>query len=155
MPTPLQVEVVAAEGKVWAGAAASVIARTTEGDIGILPGHEPLMAILAPGAATVTTPQGKSEIIAVSDGFISVFENRVSLLSSFAELAEEIPLEEARTTVGKLRRAIKEGTAAISEAREYNRAIAQLRAAGQYEAKQKGQPYAEITPRPIQILPGD
>ena len=47
---PLEVEVVSADRVVWSGDAINVIARTVEGDIGILPGHEPLLALLVPGA---------------------------------------------------------------------------------------------------------
>jgi len=65
MPNLLQVEVVAAEGKVWEGQAVSLIARTTEGDIGILADHEPFMAALVQSAVQVTTPEGMDEIIAV------------------------------------------------------------------------------------------
>lgn len=155
MPNPLQVEVVAAEGKVWEGQALSLIARTTEGDIGILADHEPFMAALVPSAVQVTTPEGVDEIIAVSDGFISVFRNRVSLLSSFAELAQEISVDQARVTVANLHDRIDSSEASTDEAREYNRALAQLRAAGQYQAKMRGQSYSEITPQPAKIAPGD
>ena len=103
----------------------------------------------------VTTPEGIDEIIAVSDGFISVFRNRVSLLSSFAELAQEISVEQARVTVANLHERIDSSEATTDEAREYNRALAQLRAAGQYQAKMKGQSYSEITPQPAKIAPGD
>ena len=61
MPNLLQVEVVAAEGKVWEGQAVSLIARTTEGDIGILADHEPFMA--APRRASTRSsrcPTGSS-----------------------------------------------------------------------------------------------
>ena len=47
--TPLRVEVVSAQGLIWEGDAVQVIARTTEGDIGILANHEPFMGILVPG----------------------------------------------------------------------------------------------------------
>lgn len=100
-------------------------------------------------------PGGIDEIIAVSDGFISVFRNRVSLLSSFAELAQEISVEQARVTVANLHERIDSSEATTDEAREYNRALAQLRAAGQYQAKMKGQSYSEITPQPAKIAPGD
>ena len=57
--TPLRVEVVSAEGLIWEGDAVQVIARTTEGDIGILANHEPFMGILVPGAAEVFTTDGR------------------------------------------------------------------------------------------------
>ena len=51
----LHVDVVAAEGRVWSGAASLVVARTTEGEIGIMPGHESVLALLASGPVTVHT----------------------------------------------------------------------------------------------------
>jgi len=72
----LRVEVVAAEGIAWEGDALSVIARTTEGDIGVLPNHEPLLAALVPCAAEVLTTDGNREVVAIDGGFISVADNR-------------------------------------------------------------------------------
>ena len=55
---PLRVKVVAADREVWSGEAVNIIARTTEGDIGILPGHEPILAALVPCAVTIITADG-------------------------------------------------------------------------------------------------
>ena len=68
MSTPLEVTVVAAEGRVWEGRAISVVARTTEGDIGILANHAPIMAALVPCAVKITRVDGVTEVVAVSDG---------------------------------------------------------------------------------------
>ena len=58
---PLRVEVVSADRLVWSADAINVIARTVDGDIGILPGHEPVMAVLAPCAVEIVTADGRSE----------------------------------------------------------------------------------------------
>jgi F-type H+-transporting ATPase subunit epsilon len=92
----LQVELVAADRLVWSGQATSVIARTTEGDLGVLPGHAPLLSVLVPGVIDVTTVDGESWVAAVDGGFLSVADNRVSLLSERAEMSHEIELEKAR-----------------------------------------------------------
>ena len=55
----LNVSVVSADQEVWSGEAAMVVARTVEGEIGILPGHEPMLAILAGGEVRVTLPGGE------------------------------------------------------------------------------------------------
>ena len=68
----LFVDVVAADRRVWEGEALSVIVRTMEGDIGILPNHEPVLAVLVPSAAEVLTADGKREVIAVDGGFSTV-----------------------------------------------------------------------------------
>lgn len=83
----LFVEVVAADRRVWEGEALSVVARTTEGDIGIMANHEPLLALLVPCAAEILTKDGKREVLAVDGGFISVAENRVAILRQYGRLA--------------------------------------------------------------------
>ena len=65
---PLRVEVVSADRLVWSADAINVIARTVDGDIGILPGHEPVMAVLAPCAVEIVTADGRSETVAVDGG---------------------------------------------------------------------------------------
>ena len=68
MAAVLRVEVVAADRRVWEGEALSVVARTTEGDIGIMANHEPLLALLVPCAAEILTKDGKREVLAVDGG---------------------------------------------------------------------------------------
>ena len=84
----MQVEVVSADRVVWSGKAINIIAKTVEGDIGILPGHEPVLAILVPGAVEIFAEDNSREIIAVDGGFISVAHGRVSILSEYAMMAE-------------------------------------------------------------------
>lgn len=92
----LQVELVAADRLVWSGAASRVIARTTEGDVGILPGHAPLLSVIIEGVVDVQTADGETWVAAVDAGFMSVANNRVSILSEQAEMSHEIDLEKAR-----------------------------------------------------------
>ncbi|MFT3862563.1 F0F1 ATP synthase subunit epsilon [Micropruina sp.] len=125
----LFVEVVAADRRVWEGEALSVIARTLEGDIGILPNHEPVLALLAPSAAEVLTADGKREVIAVDGGFIAVSENRVSLLSQYARLAHEISLEEAERELLEAHKKRNQGDNSDETRQHHDRAISQLAAA--------------------------
>lgn len=92
----LRVELVAADRLVWSGDAKMVIARTTEGDVGVLPGHAPMLSVLVEGVVDVQTAQGESWVAAVDAGFLSVANNRVSILSERAEMSHEIDLEKAR-----------------------------------------------------------
>jgi F-type H+-transporting ATPase subunit epsilon len=94
--THLDVALVAAERTAWSGQAKIVIARTTEGDIGILPGHAPVLSLLHGGVVEVRTTDDEWYVAAVPDGFISVSNNRVSILAEHAEMAHEIDLEEAK-----------------------------------------------------------
>ena len=57
--TNLQVELVAADRLVWSGEATMVIARTTEGDIGVLPGHAPNLSLLVDGVVDITHHRGR------------------------------------------------------------------------------------------------
>jgi len=93
--TGLQVEMVAADRTVWSGEASMVIARTTEGDVGVLRGHAPLLSLLTDAAVEITTPDGVVHA-AVDGGFLSVAGDRVSILSEHALLAEEIKIDEVK-----------------------------------------------------------
>jgi F-type H+-transporting ATPase subunit epsilon len=95
MDTGLQVELVAADRTVWSGEASMVIARTVEGDVGVLRGHAPMLSLLTEATVEITTPDG-GVIAAVEGGFLSVAGDRVSILSERALLAEEIKIDEAK-----------------------------------------------------------
>ncbi|UFS60054.1 F0F1 ATP synthase subunit epsilon [Subtercola endophyticus] len=83
---PLQVSVVAADHEVWSGGARQVIAKTSEGEIGILRGHEPLLAILAEGEVRVTLVDGQRIVAQADEGFLSVENDRVTIVARAAEL---------------------------------------------------------------------
>ena len=124
----LQVELVAVEKMIWSGEASMVIARTTEGELGVLPGHAPLLGELAPGGVVRIRPEsGEDLVVAAHGGFLSVTERGVSILAETAELATDIDVERAREA---LRRAEAAGDdpEALAAAR---RAESRLRAAGQ------------------------
>jgi F-type H+-transporting ATPase subunit epsilon len=82
----LQVSVVSADREVFAGSATMVVAKTVEGEIGILPGHEPMLAILAGGEVRVTGVDGTKVTASAQGGFLSVENNNVSIVASAAEL---------------------------------------------------------------------
>jgi len=93
----MQVELVAADRLVWSGEATMVIARTTEGDIGVLAHHAPTLSVMMPGVVQITTDGDSKRKAAVDKGFISVAGNRVSILAEHAELAEDVDVSEARS----------------------------------------------------------
>jgi len=86
MAAVLNVSVVAADQEVWAGEATMVVARTVEGEIGILAGHEPMLAILASGEVRVTLADGKKIVAEAADGFLSVANNVVTIVARKAGL---------------------------------------------------------------------
>ncbi|MCZ2806665.1 F0F1 ATP synthase subunit epsilon [Modestobacter sp. VKM Ac-2983] len=124
----LQVELVAVEKMLWSGEASMVIARTTEGELGVLPGHSPLLGELAPGGVVrIRTESGEDLVVAAHGGFLSVTERGVSILAETAEISADIDVERAREA---LRRAEQAGDdpEALAAAR---RAQSRIRAAGQ------------------------
>lgn len=89
------VELVAADHSVWSGEATLVVARTTSGDIGIMPGHEPLLGVLQSGPVTIRSTDDGTVVAAVHGGFVSFGDNKLSILAEIAELADEIDVERA------------------------------------------------------------
>lgn len=82
----LNVKVVSATSEIWSGDATQVIANTVEGQIGILSGHEPLLAILAQGEVRVTTVNGEKVTVNAEDGFLSVDHDAVTIVAGEAAL---------------------------------------------------------------------
>ena len=86
MASPLTVTVVSADQEVWSGQASMVVARTVEGEIGILAGHEPMLAILASGEVRITSADGARITARADDGFLSVENDTVTVVASQAAL---------------------------------------------------------------------
>jgi F-type H+-transporting ATPase subunit epsilon len=121
----MTVELVAVERRLWSGEATFVFARTTEGEIGVLPGHEPTLAQLEQaGVVRIDTPQGTSVTAAVHGGFLSITPEGVTVLAEIAELGEEIDVERARAAASQADDSTEEGAAAKA------RAETRLKAAG-------------------------
>ncbi|GDX22725.1 hypothetical protein LBMAG09_07000 [Actinomycetes bacterium] len=76
----LQVELVSPEKRVWSGEATQISARTLDGDLGILPGHTPLLGVLVDGLVSIKGVDGTVSEFNVHGGFLSVAKNRVSIL---------------------------------------------------------------------------
>ncbi len=118
---------VAADRPVWSGAAKMVVAKTVEGEIGILPGHEPVLALLVDGVVRVETPEGQVVRAAVHGGYFSVdINDRVAILAETAELAEEIDVARAERA---LERAKAAGADSPEELAAMRRAESRLTAA--------------------------
>ena len=120
----MQVELVAADRLVWSGEATMVIARTTEGDVGILPNHAPMLSVMVDGIVDVRTADDETWVAAVDAGFLSVAGNRISILSEHAEMSHEIDLERARHDLERAQAAGEDSDEASEEA---GRAWAQAR----------------------------
>lgn len=91
-----QVEVVSAERELWSGEAAEVYARSVEGEIGILPGHQPALLQLEIAPVRIKLQGDRWEVFAVHRGFLFYREDKVVVLADLAEHASEIDVEQAR-----------------------------------------------------------
>ena len=131
MAEPMQVEVVSADRVVWSGKSSNIIAKTVEGEIGILPGHEPVLGVLVPSAVVIFCDEGTPtrEIVAVDGGFISVSQGRVSILSEYARMADEVTVAQAEKELAEAQRALDTGNGSDEDRKHFLRATAQLRAA--------------------------
>ncbi len=80
----LRVEVVTPEKRVWSGEAKMVSARTLDGELGVLPDHAPLLGVLADGTVSIKAADGSTNDFVINGGFISIANNRVSILGESA-----------------------------------------------------------------------
>ncbi len=117
----IRVELVSAERRVWSGEASIVLARTTDGDLGVMANHTPTFGVLVNGVVTIRTVSDGDVKAAVHGGFLSVADNRVSILAEIAELGTEIDVNRAKEA---LARAQREAADDLAEARAQTRIAA-------------------------------
>ena len=125
----LHVGLVSPEREIWSGEPDQVVAKTIEGELGILPGHAPVLGVLVDGSVVKISPSDQSEPIMamVGSGFFSVAENEVSVLAEQAELGDEIDVDAAREALQQAQSADERSDEVVVAER---RARARLRAAG-------------------------
>jgi len=123
----LQAALVVPDRELWSGEARTVIAKTTEGDIGVLTGHSPLFGILAEATVVRILAEDSEVRAAVSGGFLSVADDRVSILAAQAQLGREVDVEAARR---ELATALAEAQVGGEDSPAVKYARARLRAAG-------------------------
>jgi F-type H+-transporting ATPase subunit epsilon len=123
----MHVELVSIEAPIWSGEATAVFGRTVAGQLGILPGHTPLLGALAPGyPVRIDTEDGQSLSVAVHGGFLSVRKDGVSVLAEQAELADDIDVARAKASLDRA-----DPDKGPEEEAARDRALARLRAAGE------------------------
>ncbi|GAT65427.1 F0F1 ATP synthase subunit epsilon [Planomonospora sp. ID91781] len=128
----LRVGVVSPEREIWSGEADMVIAKTVDGEIGIMPRHTPVLGVLVEGGVlTVKRGGGEPDLVAaVHGGFLSVADNEVSILAEVAELGSEVDVARAKNALDRAQASV-EAEMAESDAAALKRARARLRAAGE------------------------
>jgi F-type H+-transporting ATPase subunit epsilon len=129
----MEVHVTTPEREVWVGEASLVVARAVDGDIGILPGHIPVLTALAIGILTIKHGDDRPTRAVVDGGFLHVTtgggDTRVDILAEHAELADDIDLSAAEYRREQAERRLAEGHGAEARA-ELAKALVRLRARG-------------------------
>ena len=128
----LKIGVVSPEREIWSGEADMVIAKTVDGEIGIMPNHAPVLGVLVEGGVLrIKRADGDDIIAAVHGGFISVANNDVSVLAETAELGSEVDIAQARDALQRALSSVESDGEDTGAQVEVKRARARLRAAGE------------------------
>ncbi|WP_111498379.1 MULTISPECIES: F0F1 ATP synthase subunit epsilon [Marinobacter] len=122
MAMTIHCDVVSAEQKIFSGLVEMLIAAGSEGDLGIAPGHTPLLTALKPGPVRVIKQGGEEEILYVSGGYLEVQSNLVTLLADTAERAKDVDEAAAQEAQREAEKALANKTSEF----EYSRAAAEL-----------------------------
>lgn len=126
----LLIAVVTPEREIWSGNTSRVIAKTLDGDIGILAGHSPVLGVLAEGSLLrILTTEGDEVLAAITSGFLAVADDRVSVLARQAELGSEVDVAAVQPQLDRL--LAESGPPGAPESSDVMYARALLRAAGQ------------------------
>ena len=134
MPITTHLDIVSAEQEIFSGVVEMVVATGELGEVGITPGHAPLLTVLKPGEIRITHQGGAQEVYYVSGGMLEVQPYYVTVLADAVERADE--LDEAAALAAKAR--AEEAIANKGAELDYSRAAAELaRAVAQIRAIQK------------------
>jgi len=122
MAMSMHCDIVSAEEKIYSGLVQLLVATGTLGDLGIAPGHAPLLTALIPGPVRVVLQDGSEEIYYVSGGFLEVQSGVVTVLADTALRADDVNEAAALQAIQDANDAIANKDAEF----EYSRAAAQL-----------------------------
>ena len=122
MATTMRCEIVSAENEIFSGDVTMVIATGTLGELGIMPGHTPLLTGLKPGPVRLQMEDGEEDVFFASGGFLEVQPNVVTILADTAEHADNIDDAAAAEAIEAAERAMSEAAADM----DYSRATAML-----------------------------
>jgi len=136
----LKFEIVTAEGDVYSDDVDIVIAPGVEGQLGILPGHAPILTMLQPDELVVRK-DGEETAMFVSGGFLEVMQNRVTVLADVAERVEEIDISRAEEAKSRAEERLKERIPEMDLARAeaaLRRSLMRLKIAERRRKKRSG-----------------
>ena len=122
MAMTMHCDIVSAEEKIFSGLVEILVATGTLGDLGIAPGHAPLLTALIPGPVRVVLQNGSEQIYYVSGGFLEVQSGVVTVLADTALRADDVNEAAALRAIEDANEAISNKTSEF----EYSRAATQL-----------------------------
>lgn len=122
MAMTMHCDIVSAEKSIFSGLVEMLVATGTFGDMGVLPGHAPLLTGLVPGPVRVVLQGGDEQVFYVSGGYLEVQRGVVTILADTAQRAEDITEAAALEAKEEAQRAMAERSSEF----EYGRAAAQL-----------------------------
>jgi len=111
------VELLTPEKTVLSAEVVSMVAPGSEGFLGVLANHAPLITALQPGPLTLRYPDGRVEVVSVSGGFLEVSRNRAVVLADAIERPAEIDVSRAQASADRARRRLKEAAASMDAQR--------------------------------------
>ena len=122
MATTMHCDIVSAENSIFSGRVEMVVATGTLGDLGIVPGHAPLITGLIPGPVRLVRDGGDEEVFYVSGGYLEVQSGVVTLLTDTAQRAGDVDEAAAVEAMEEAERAFRDSNAEL----DYGAAAAQL-----------------------------
>ena len=130
MADTIQVDIVSAEGQIFSGPARMVFAPASQGELGILPRHAPLLTLLKPGEVRVQPPEGDEQHFYVGGGALEIQPHRVTVLADTALRAKDIDEAAALAAKQRAEEMLRTQTGKIEQAEalaELARVAAQLK----------------------------
>lgn len=131
MPMTVHVDIVSAEAEIFSGLAEMVFAPAVMGEVGVLPGHAPLVTTLKPGEVRVRLPGGEEQSFYVSSGMLEIQPHMITVLSDTALRAADLDEAAALEAQERAERMLADRQADFDEAQaraELAQAAAQLQA---------------------------
>ena len=138
MAVTMHLDIVSAEDEIFSGVVEMVVASGELGELGIVPGHAPLLTLLKPGEIRLTLPGGNEELYYVSGGMLEVQPHYVTVLADAVQRAENLDEEAALAAKARAEEAISSKDSDIDysvAAAELARAVAQIRAIRKFRKK--------------------
>ena len=127
---PMDVAIVDPEKGLWEGEADFLVARTADGEIGVLPNHAPFLGVLN-YATLKLEAAGEVTLFAVHSGFLMVKDNKVSVLARVAEVGSQIDVPRAQRAMQNAEETLKSDESNEEARRAFLRAEARLKTAGE------------------------